>query len=144
MKGALRLILLALLVVFVIIQFFQPGRDNPPVRAELKAPPTVMAVFRRACYDCHSNETTWPWYSYVNPMGWLVAGHVREGRQHLNFSDWETLDRQKRYHAKQEIFDVLEEDEMPLPSYLLLHGDSKLNAEDRAAINRWVQDNSAR
>ena len=142
MKRALRMLLLALIVLFIIIQFFQPERSNLPVRAELKAPPAVMAVFRRACYDCHSDETTWPWYSYVNPMGWFVAGHVEEGRAHLNFSQWGLLNAQKVYHAKQEILEQVEDEEMPLGSYLLLHSAASLNAEDRAAIERWANDDS--
>ncbi|MBR9974546.1 MAG: heme-binding domain-containing protein [Bacteroidetes bacterium] len=136
----MRIVLLSLLGVFVIIQFFQPERDNPPVRAEIAAAPEMKAVLRRACYDCHSNETVWPWYSYVNPMGWLVGGHVREGRAHLNFSEWESLETQKRYHMKQEILEVLEDGSMPLPSYLLLHGDAELTAEDRGVLERWVSE----
>ncbi|MFA6232648.1 MAG: heme-binding domain-containing protein [Bacteroidota bacterium] len=142
MKRALRTTLLLLLAVFVIIQFFQPDRSNPPVRAELKAPPAVMAVLRQSCYDCHSNESAWPWYSYIAPMAWFVSGHVREGREKLNFSDWERLDAQKRYHAKQEILEVLEEGEMPLRSYLILHGNAELTAEDRSVIHRWANDSS--
>ncbi|MBE0643761.1 MAG: heme-binding domain-containing protein [Bacteroidetes bacterium] len=142
MKRALRLVLSALFAVFVIIQFFQTDHANPPVRAEISAPPAVKAVFRRACYDCHSNETVWRWYSYVNPMGWLVGGHVADGRRRLNFSEWETLDAQKKYHMKQEIIEQVEEGEMPLQSYLLLHSDAKLSAEDRGAITRWAQDSS--
>jgi hypothetical protein len=143
MKQVLRVVLYGLIAILVVIQFFQPDRNNPPVRAEITAPPEVMTVLRRACYDCHSNESTWPWYSYVNPAGWLVAGHVTEGREHLNFSDWGSLDEQKRYHAKQEILEMIEEGEMPLPSYLLLHGDAKLAAEDHGVIKRWVNDSGA-
>jgi Haem-binding domain len=144
MKRAVRMFLLVLFAIFIIIQFFQPERSNPPVRAELKAPPAVMAVFRRACYDCHSDETTWPWYSYVNPMGWFVAGHVEEGRRHLNFSQWDLLNGQKVYHAKQEILEQVEEGEMPLKSYLLLHSSAELSTEDRATIVRWVNDEGPR
>ena len=140
MKRALRVVLLLLAGVFVVIQFFQPDRSNPPVRAEISAPPAVKAVLRRACYDCHSQETVWPWYSYVNPMGWLVGGHVQEGRAHLNFSQWESLNAQKRYHMKQEILEVLEDGSMPLPSYLLLHGDAELTAEDRGVLKRWISE----
>ena len=140
MKRALRIVLLLLAGVFVVIQFFQPDRSNPPVRAEISAPPAVKAVLRRACYDCHSQETVWPWYSYVNPMGWLVGGHVQEGRAHLNFSQWESLNAQKRYHMKQEILEVLEDGSMPLPSYLLLHGDAELSAEDRGVLERWISE----
>lgn len=140
MKRALRFVLLLLIGVFVVIQFFQPDRENLPVRAEISAPPAVKAVLRRACYDCHSHETVWPWYSYVNPMGWFVGGHVAEGREKLNFSVWESLDAQQRYHMKQEILEVLEDGSMPLPSYLLLHGDAELTAEDRGVLERWVSE----
>jgi hypothetical protein len=120
------------------MQFFRPMPDNPPVRADIVAPPAVKALLRRACYDCHSNETRRPWYSHVNPAGWLLAGHIRDGREAMNFSDWETLDARARYFLKRDILSSVEEERMPLPSYLFLHPDARLDSEDRAVIERWV------
>ena len=87
-KDVLKKGLLGLVVALVAIQLVPVDRTSPPVTADIAAPANVRAVLKRACYDCHSNETTWPWYSRVAPVSWLVARDVREGRKELNFSDW--------------------------------------------------------
>ncbi|MBR9977186.1 MAG: heme-binding domain-containing protein [Bacteroidetes bacterium] len=138
MRKTARIVILGIAGIILGMQLFRPVRDNPPVRADIIAPPAVKALLRPACYDCHSNETRWPWYSHVNPAGWLLAGHVRDGRDALNFSDWDTLDVRKRYLLKRDILSSVEEESMPLPSYLLLHPDARLDSEDRAVIERWV------
>lgn len=131
--------LLVLLAIVLGIQLFRSERSNPPVMGDLRAPAAVKEVLRESCYDCHSNETIWPWYSAVNPVGWLVAADVIEGREHLNFSDWENFEAQKRWHMKQEILEVVESGEMPLSVYLLMHGNARLSTEDRAVLTQWVQ-----
>jgi hypothetical protein len=106
----------------------------------LPAPPTeVEAVLRKACYDCHSHETAWPWYSYVAPVSWWVVDHVEHGRGHLNFSDWPALDFQEQQHLFEEIAEMLEEDEMPLTSYRLLHGDARLSADEIQLLMSWAE-----
>jgi hypothetical protein len=138
MNMRLKAVLLGILVVTALLQTVQPDRSNPEVTAPLDAPPEVMAVLRRACYDCHSNETRWPWYSYLSPVSILVANHVQEGRRHLNFSEWTAMDAAKQMHASSEILEVLESGEMPLKSYLFLHGDAELNAADKALLRSWA------
>lgn len=138
MKTKLKAALLGILVVTALLQTVQPDRSNPEITAPLEAPPEVMAVLRRACYDCHSNETRWPWYSYLSPVSILVANHVQEGRRHLNFSDWSSWDAAKQMHASSEILEVLETGEMPLKSYLLLHPDAELSAADKALLRSWA------
>ncbi|MDT8323940.1 MAG: heme-binding domain-containing protein [Bacteroidota bacterium] len=135
----MKFVLLGLLLIVILIQIPQADRSNPPVTGDLQAPGEVKALLKESCYDCHSNETCWPWYSYVNPVGWLVAQDVDEGRAHLNFSEWNTYDARKQYHAKEEIVEVLDAGEMPLPSYLLLHSEAELTPEKIRVIRNWAQ-----
>jgi hypothetical protein len=93
----LRWVLLAIVLLLVVIQFVPVDRSNPPVTSEVPASPEARAVLRRACYDCHSNETVWPWYSKVAPVSWLVARDVHKGREELNFSTWD------RYATKEQV-----------------------------------------
>ena len=137
MKPRFRLILLVVLLLAVSIQLVQPVRSNPPVTADLDAPAPVKAVLKRACYDCHSNETSWPWYSAIAPSSWFVARHVDEGRHHFNFSDWGTYDTGKQAQIAEEIVDEIQAGEMPLSSYLLLHSAAALSDADKRQISAW-------
>lgn len=132
-----RRILLVLGVTFVAIQLVPVERSNPPVEEEVPASPDVRAVLRRACYDCHSNESTWPWYSRVAPVSWLVARDVEEAREHLNFSTWNRLSAEDRAEAFEEAWEEVEDGEMPLWFYMPLHPEAKLTAEDRALLRAW-------
>jgi len=89
MKKPVRSLLIVCCVIFLLFQFVPVDRSNPPVVADLQAPVDVKSVLQRSCYDCHSNEVKWPWYSYVAPVSWLVAHDVKEGREELNFSEWD-------------------------------------------------------
>ncbi len=117
-------------ILLIGIQFFPVDRDNPPVVREVNwDSETTREIAVRACFDCHSNQTIWPWYAYIAPVSWRVSEHVEHGREHLNFSDWtqpnEDFD---------EIKEVFEEEEMPLWDYLLLHSGARLSAEDQALL----------
>lgn len=139
MKRALAYGGIAILVLLVAIQFV-PVADagNPPVEAEIDAPADVRAVLRRSCYDCHSNETRWPWYSRVAPASWLVQRDVREGREHLNFSTWGRYDREERAEHVEEIAEEALEGEMPPWFYIPLHPDAQLSDADAALLERWT------
>jgi len=133
-----------LFAVFLAAQLVPVTRVNPPVETEAPAPPDVKAVLRRACYDCHSNETVWPWYSYVAPVSWLVADDVNHGRQHLNFSMW---NRVKPEHLQKLMHDAwweVEHDEMPLWYYLPMHPAARLSDADKALLRSWMQPSPAR
>jgi len=134
-----RSIAVAVVAVLVVIQFKPVTRDNPAVRNEISASPEVMAIITRACYDCHSNETEWPWYSHVAPISWFVAGHVAEGREHLNFSEWPAFDMDEQVHLFEEMEKEVEDKEMPLKSYLILHSDARLTPDDRQTLLRWIR-----
>jgi hypothetical protein len=113
-------------------------RTNPPVAADFDGPAEVESILRRSCYDCHSHETRWPWYSKAGPGSWLVVHDVNEGREHLNFSEWGALDAETRAHAAREIQEEVAEGEMPLPMYVRLHKDAALGEGDKATIAAWV------
>jgi hypothetical protein len=130
---------IALLVLFAAIQLKQPDRTNPPVESDLDAPPEVLSILRRSCYDCHSHQTDWPWYSYVAPVSWWLADHVEHARSHLNFSSWPTYDLEEQEHLFGDIREEVGEDKMPLPSYLILHRDARLSPEEKATLLRWAR-----
>src|ERR1700749_1346437 len=96
MKRLFIRIAICLVVVLIAIQFVPVTRTNPPVTNALQAPDAVASILRRSCYDCHSNETIWPWYAYVAPISWLIAGDVNDGRKHLNVSSWGAMTDLKR------------------------------------------------
>lgn len=129
------LIALALAVgLLLVIQVVPYGRQhtNPPVTSEPAwSTPETRALAERACFDCHSNETVWPWYSSIAPISWFVVHDVQEGRRALNFSDWGS--RQQRLR---EISEVLQEGEMPPFYYVLQHPEAKLTAAERAQLEQ--------
>ncbi|WP_296461270.1 heme-binding domain-containing protein [Rubinisphaera sp.] len=129
------------LVLFLGLQLVPIDRHNPEVVADINAPEEVKLILRRACYDCHSNETKWPWYSYVAPGSWLMAKDVREGRDYLNFSEWGDyyeMEETPEYFLD-ECFGSIESGEMPLWFYLPMHPEAKLTAEDMKILKEWCQ-----
>jgi hypothetical protein len=133
-----RIIFLALIAAIIGIQFIEIEKSNPPVTGDLQASVEVKSILKEACYDCHSNETKWPWYSKVAPVSFLIVNHVNEGREHLNFSSWTKMFSQKQQEAKEEIWEEIEKDEMPLDNYTLLHPKAKLTIEQKKTIKDWA------
>ena len=134
----LKKILIGVAGVLIVIQFIPVDRSNPPVEGEIMESTELKTVLKKSCYDCHSNETVWPWYSYVAPVSWLVADDVHEGRRHLNFSNWQNIEVRKVSKAKQEIWEMVSEGEMPLSKYVLLHPEAKLSEKDKQIIKEWT------
>lgn len=141
MKLGLRI----LAIIFLVAQFIRPERTNPPVDAslvlqsQLEVPARIDALLRVACYDCHSNETRWPWYASVAPSSWLCVKDTNEARRHLNFSEWGNYPPGKVEHKLEEIAEYVEDGEMPLAIYLPLHSEARLSDEDRAALVEWAK-----
>jgi hypothetical protein len=125
-----------LVLVLIVIQFIQPDRSNPPVNsastfeAAAKPSPELTSVLRKACYDCHSHETTWPWYSRVAPVSWLVAHDVKEGREHLNFSEWGMYGPDMSQLKLKQACSEVKRGEMPLMQYKLIHAEARLSQAD--------------
>jgi hypothetical protein len=126
------------LLVLVGMQFFPAERTNPPAGTRIEVPEDVSRILERACYDCHSNSTRWPWYSRVAPVSWWLADHVTEARSHLDFTDWPAHDADKAAHKLAEIYDEVAAGEMPLSSYVLLHPGARLSDADRGKILGWA------
>jgi len=129
--------LIALAVVVVVIQLVPVDRTNPPVKAAVSAPAGVAAILERSCYDCHSNQTRWPWYSHVAPASWLVAGDVHEARKKLNFSTWGQLSPDEQTHMRHEMWAQIENGEMPLWMYTLVHRQARLSPQDKEVLKGW-------
>jgi hypothetical protein len=129
---------LGILVLLAAMQLVPIDRSNPPVTAEIQASPAVMAILRRACYDCHSNETVWPGYSRIAPISWLVAFDTWEGREHLNFSTWEAYPAKRKTKLLKEVRETVEEAEMPPWIYLLNHSEAKLSGTELEILRNWT------
>ena len=138
MKRALRIVLVVLSIIAALAQFYPVERSNPPVRADLDAPPEVRKVLRSACYDCHSNETRWPWYSHVAPASWLVHKDVRRARGEMNLSEWGLMRPKDRARLREEMWEEIEAGNMPLPIYRLVHPGARLTEEQRDVLRRWM------
>ncbi len=133
-----RKIIMTLVLLAVFIQLIPINRSNPPITAELATTQELKDILVRSCYDCHSNETVWPWYSRVAPVSWLVAIDVYEGRGHLNFSTWGEYSAEKQAKLRKEIRKTVSEGEMPPFQYLPAHPQAHLSERDKAVILAWV------
>lgn len=131
-------IFLILLGVFLILQFFPVSRTNPPITSEIQTNREVKDVLKRSCYDCHSNETVWPMYSYIFPASLLISHHVEEGRGELNFSEFGQLIERKQNKKIYEVWEQVEEGEMPPKDYLLLHPSAQLSEKDKEILKVWA------
>jgi hypothetical protein len=133
---------IALAVIFLLLQVFQPARTNPPVKTDflttMAAPSDVATIFHAACYDCHSNQTRWPWYSYIAPMSWQIAQDVNEGRPHVNLSEWPSDNPSLALKKMQNMSDEIDDDDMPLPKYTLIHKDARLTEKQRDELTAWL------
>jgi hypothetical protein len=139
MMKFLKLTGLALLVILIAIQFIPVDKNNPPERSAAAAPAEVQVLLRRACFDCHSNETVWPWYSQIAPASLLIARDVKNGRKEVNFSTWETFDEKRKARKLKEIAKEVEKGDMPPFYYLPLHPDAKLSPAERDVIVNWAK-----
>ena len=130
---------LAVLAALLAAQFVPTERANPPSQGTLSAPPQIEATLRRACYDCHSNETRWPWYSRVAPLSWFIVHDLTLGRKEVNFSEWGSYYPATRRRKLEWIGRSLHEEKMPPLFYRLMHPDARLTEADRAALQQWIE-----
>lgn len=124
-------------LALLALQLIPLNHTNPPIEQEIAAAPEVRGILRRSCYDCHSNETRWPWYSRIAPVSWLVARDVRKGREELNFSTWNRLTPQRQAKALRESWETVAEREMPPFIYLPPHPEARLSDADRSILRAW-------
>ena len=139
----LKKILLGLLIVLIIAQFIQPPKNNGSAASandithSVQVPDTVMALLKVACYDCHSNTTIYPWYSRITPVNWWLHNHIKEGKGHLNFSEF-TGTYKRKMRKLEESAELTEKHEMPLNSYLWIHNEADLTDAQRKLVVDWA------
>jgi hypothetical protein len=129
--------LAAIILILVLIQLAPVERTNPPVEKEITVPGNVMGILRKACYDCHSNRTNWPWYSSIAPASWLLVSDVKEGREELNFTTWNRYSAKKLAALPKKIWEEVQEGEMPPLPYRLMHPEARLSAEEKELLRVW-------
>lgn len=135
---------LLLLVVFVVAQFFGPEKNEGNITsidafyADTNPPEKVKTILKTACNDCHSDYTRYPWYSNITPVNYWMAEHVANGKRHFNISKWNDYDDKRKDHKLEELIEMVEEKEMPLPSYTWTHDDAKLTQEQIDALISWA------
>jgi hypothetical protein len=137
-------VLLGILVVFILIQMIRPTKNDSRndinhISTVVPVPAEVEEILKTSCYDCHSNNTVYPWYSEIAPVSWYLAQHVNEGKEHLNFSEWTVYNKNQQDHIVKDLEEVLESHEMPLKSYLLMHEDAKMTPQQYEILMNWVQ-----
>jgi hypothetical protein len=151
MMKTVKRIFAILAILFLAAQFIRPDLTNPSadpalsVHATAQVPPEIGAMLKRSCFDCHSNETVWPWYSHLTPVNWwMLKSHIEHGREHYNFSEWGRMEVKDRDHMLEEICEEVEAGAMPLPSYLLAHSDARLSDQQKRIICDWTKAERAR
>ncbi|NUN69592.1 MAG: heme-binding domain-containing protein [Bacteroidetes bacterium] len=150
LRRTLRNILIAVGAVVILMQFIQPSRENPPIdpamtlQSHHQVPAEIASLLDRACRDCHSNATVWPFYSYIAPASWLVSYDVMEGRKHLNFSEWGKYKEGKRMQKLSGIYQAVTDRTMPMPKYIPLHPEADLTDAERTALSSWAQQEAER
>lgn len=150
MKKILKYLAIVLIVALVVIQFInRPEKISEPVTDNdiigvLNVQPEIANLLKTACYDCHSNQPRYPWYSEIAPFSWWIGEHIEHGRDELNFSDWATFSKRKRDHKLEEVVEEVEEGHMPLPKYTWMHSDARLSDEQIKMLKDWVTSERAK
>lgn len=144
-KSILKKAAITAIVLLAVIQFFKT-KENKSVQTSENAitqhydvPENIQNILKISCYDCHSNNTNYPWYNKIQPVNWWFADHVNEGKRKLNFDEFNTYSTKKKLHKLDEVIETIRENEMPLKSYTLIHGDAKLSDSDKQEIETWAK-----
>ena len=138
-----KIVILVLITGLVGIQFF-PASLNQSTTIPLadfektfNVPNNIQNLLKTSCYDCHSNNTIYPWYSKVQPMAWVMENHINEGKKELNFNEFGAYSKRKQKSKLKSIINQIKDDEMPLWSYTLIHRDAKLSEKDKEILEEW-------
>jgi Haem-binding domain len=143
-KKILKILTIVVVAGFIVIQFFRIDKSVPAIAqaetldAAVRVSPDIALILGRSCNDCHSNTTVYPWYSNIQPVGWFLKSHIDDGRRHLNFSIFNTYTAKKKVKKLEEICELVESKEMPLPSYLWIHSDAVLKDTEAKALCDWA------
>ena len=140
-----KIIILTILFVFLVIQLVPAGlpqrqSDNPnALESATDIPADVLEILKTSCYDCHSNVTQYPWYGKIAPAKFIIASHIKEGKKHLNFSEWETYPLNRQKHILEECVEEINKHKMPLKGYIGMHPEAKLSIEEKAILINWME-----
>jgi hypothetical protein len=141
-----KVLILVLIVVMIAIQFIPGGipdnkpEDNRTLAHDTLVSPDVLAILKKSCFDCHSNQTDFPWYASIAPSSWLLADHINEGRKNLNFSEWQDFSKRKKVGKLEDIQEQVKKGEMPLKSYTLIHKKAVLSPEEIETLIKWTDE----
>src|SRR5687767_2539591 len=142
---AYRKIGILVLILLVVMQFIQPTKNNSDdgigendISKVMVIPDELHRTFVNKCYDCHSNNTRYPWYFNLQPIGWWLAAHVHDGKEHLNFSEFKNYDPEKAEHKLEDLKEVTDDRSMPLKAYTMFHENTEITDADAKAINDWL------
>lgn len=136
-------------ITFLMIQFFRPSKNNDTSSTAIKndisniiaVPASVQVILQTSCYDCHSNNSKYPWYANVQPVAWWLNHHIEEGKHEINFNEFASYRLRRQYRKLQEIVEQVKDDEMPMASYTLMHKQATLSAEQKNTIIQWAKAN---
>jgi hypothetical protein len=140
-----RRILLTAFVLIIVMQFIQPERNNRKTKGMditkiYPVPANIYGILKNSCYDCHSNSTRYPWYTYIQPFGWWMASHIREGKSELNFDEFGDYSSRRQKSKLKAITESIKDETMPLPSYTLMHRSAKLSEKDKELLIHWLDE----
>lgn len=146
MKKILKPIGFLLLAALIIIQFFRPEKNNgaqanafaDDISKVHHTPENITQILQTSCYDCHSNKTVYPWYANMQPVAWWLNDHVVEGKKELNFSEFASYRIGRQFKKMEEIIEQVDENEMPLSSYTLIHRNASLSKDQKLSLNNWA------
>ncbi|PYF74630.1 heme-binding domain-containing protein [Pedobacter nutrimenti] len=143
--SGIKKILLGLLVILIMIQFIHPARNKSgqgmpnDISKMVAMPGDVRGILKKACYDCHSNNTDYPWYTYIQPMHWFMNYHIQSGKEELNFNEFGAYTPRRQQSKLRSIENSLKDGSMPLSSYTLIHRNAILSEAEKSLIINWVQ-----
>ena len=138
-------ILLVSGILFIALQFIRPVHNKSrqvlttDISKVVTIPDTVLTLLKNACYDCHSNNTDYPWYSNIQPMGWLMAYHIKQAKNQLNFSEFGTYSQRRQLSKLDGIANSIKDDIMPLKSYKIMHKSAQLSTDEKSLLINWAQ-----
>jgi hypothetical protein len=144
-KSPKKIALAVFIIILLGIQFVRPAKNtgeaytNTDITVAVNTPDPVKTILVTSCYDCHSNYTDHRWYENIQPIGWWIADHIKEGKGELNFSEFNNYNAKRKAHKFEEIIEMVEEDKMPLSSYTLMHGNAKLSPEQKLTLQEWAK-----
>ncbi len=139
-------IVLATCLVFLALQFFQPAHNksgqvlSTDFETIYMVAPKVRSILQNACYDCHSNNTKYPWYSNIQPLAWMMAKHIKQGKEKLNFSDFGSNTTRKQISKLKEMANQIKDEEMPISSYKMMHKAADLSKEQQTVLSKWLDE----